>query len=251
MNDKITYSCTALDGMNKKGIIKPDADGYYTLVLGALDIHNSSGQFYSFDGSKAVFEESSSFMRRIKDGCLHGETGHPRKAPGMSTRDFISRVLDIDERNICCHFKDITIERSKVKDKNGRYVIAIIGKVKPAGPNGPALEAALQNPHQNVCFSIRSLTEDIVTPGSWTKNIKTCVTFDWVNEPGIHVAKKYYSPALESIDFTKDQFVDASRFGGRAVGMEDDSSNVTPITVLKDFGLINNPEKERPKSRDW
>ena len=30
-----SYSCTALVGSNKTGVLKPDADGYYTVVLGA------------------------------------------------------------------------------------------------------------------------------------------------------------------------------------------------------------------------
>jgi hypothetical protein len=237
-------------GSNKQGIIRPDSDGYYTVVLGALDFHNSAGQFYSFEGSKQVFEDSSSFMRRVQAGSLRGECGHPRKLPGMSTRDFISRVLDIEETNVSHHIKEITIERSKVKDKSGRPCVAIIGKVKPAGPKGSALQAAFENKHENICFSIRSLTEDVVSPGSWTKNIKTCVTFDWVNEPGIHVAQKYFSPALESRDFTKQQFVDVSRHGTLAMGMEDDS-HVSPIAVLKDFNMIQRPEHDRPRSMDW
>lgn len=234
MSDKITYSCTALAGKNKKGVLTPDADGYYTVVLGALDFHNSAGQFYSFDGSRQVFEESSTFMRRVARGALNGECGHPRPH-GMTNQQFVSRILDIDEKNISHHIKEVTLQRDTVKDDKGHYVVAIIGKVKPAGPKGPALEAALQNPDQNVCFSIRSLTDDVVSATQWTKNIRTCVTFDWVNEPGISVATKYHSPALESLAIAVEVVSQAA--GGMTVSMEDDSDVLTPAHVMRDFNL--------------
>lgn len=251
MQEKITYSCTALSGTNKKGILKPDADGYYEVVLGALDMHNNSGQFYPFQSAKHAFESSGSLMRRIQNGALKGECGHPRKLPGMSNRDFIGRVLDVYEPNVSHHIKEITLVRDKVKDKNGKYCIAIMGKVKPAGPRGPALAAALENPDENVSFSIRSLTQDEITPSSWTKHIKTVVTFDWVNEPGMHVANKYSAPGLESMDLLAEDFVAAEQHGSFAVGFEDDVV-VTPTRVLSDFDLINRqPKFDVPPSMNW
>lgn len=196
----VKYSCTALVGVNKKGELKPDADGYYTVVVGALDHYNSNGAYYPLAPAKALFEDSSSFMRRVKDGCCKAECGHPKPTPGMSNRDFINRVLTIEETRVCAHFKSFTLETQSVKGENGQPVVAIIAEVKPAGPMGPALKEALENKHENVCFSIRSLTQDFVNQSGVTiKNIKTIVTFDWVIEPGIAVAKKWHSPALEDM----------------------------------------------------
>lgn len=197
---RASFACTALLGTNKAGILRPDADGYYTLVLGALDIYNSGGAFYPYESAKQLFKESSSLMRRISNGALRGEYGHPRPN-GMNMRDFLGRVMDIYEPNVCCHIRKVWIDnKTSVRDERGRPVIAILGEVKPAGPMGPALQASLDNPSENVCFSIRSLTEDHTVAGTTYKNLKTIVTWDYVNEPGLSVAKKWHSPALESIE---------------------------------------------------
>ncbi len=199
-SQRASYACTALVGTNKAGSLKPNAEGYYTLVLGALNVFNSGGAYYPFESAKTLFKESSSLMRRIANGALRGEYGHPRKDPNMSMRDFIHRVGDIYEPNVCCHIRKVTIDYTSVKDEHGRPVIAIIGEVKPSGPMGHALKASLENPSENVCFSIRSLTQDNYVGGTLHKHLKTIVTWDYVNEPGLSVAKKWHSPALESME---------------------------------------------------
>ena len=45
----LVYQNTTLVGSTKTGMLKPDANGYYELVLGAFDYHNSSGAFYPLD----------------------------------------------------------------------------------------------------------------------------------------------------------------------------------------------------------
>lgn len=198
MPNTATYSCTALMGTNKVGILKPDVDGYYELVLGGLDVYNSAGAFYPLGPAKELFEASSSLQRRIKSGNLRGEYGHPKMIPGMSQRDFLARVMEIREDQVCCHFKEVTIVHN-VKDKDGRSTIAVIGKVKPSGPMGEALRASLENPHENVCFSIRSLTIDEYVGGRLIKTLKNIITWDYVNEPGIAIANKYCAPTLEKL----------------------------------------------------
>lgn len=193
-----SYCCTALLGTNKTGALRPDETGYYTLVVGALGVDNSVGDHYRAEPAKALFDDNSAFQRRIKDGSLYGETGHPRMVPGQNTRDFIARCMDVWETNVCCHFRRIWLEYGTVKDADGRPVIAIMAELIPAGPNGPALEKALRNSSQNVCFSIRSFTHNFVSGGRTYKDIKTIITFDWVLEPGISIAKKWFSPALEA-----------------------------------------------------
>ena len=92
-----TYQCTALMGTNKKGSLKCDADGYYNVVLGALDYYNSSGAFYAYEPAKKLFDQSSTLQRRITKGVLRGECGHPKFQPGQSKKDFMMRVLSIEE----------------------------------------------------------------------------------------------------------------------------------------------------------
>ena len=54
----INYSCTALVGSNKSGVLKPDADGYYTVVLGALNFFNSAGHYYPLEPAEKLFADS-------------------------------------------------------------------------------------------------------------------------------------------------------------------------------------------------
>lgn len=244
-----TYTCTALAGINKAGILKPDEDGYYDLVLGALDFHNASGAFYPLAPAKKQFEESSSLMRRVKKGVLVGECGHPRKLPGMSMHDFIARILDIDEKNISHHIREVRLEYNKVKDDAGRSVVAIMGKVRPTGPQGEALRDALNNKHHNVAFSIRSLTDDVITQTSHTKNIRSIVTWDWVTEGGISVAQKYHAPALESFSIDLNRLADEIEKSPYAVGME--SGKVDLRQILEDFDYKRKPSMEsRLNGRD-
>ena len=66
-----------------------------------------------------------------------------------------------------------------------------------------------KNPKENVCFSIRSFTDNSYSHGRVNKVLKNIITFDYVNEPGIHIAEKYKSPSLEAVEetvFSKEQF---------------------------------------------
>lgn len=196
--NKVSYSCTALMGTNKAGVLKPDEAGYYPLILGGLDVFNSAGAFYPLGPAKELFDSSSTLQRRIRSGNLRGEYGHP-KINGMNSREFMSRVLEIREENVCCHIREVTL-LDGVKDRNGRASVAIMGWVKPSGPMGNPLGESLENRHENVCFSIRSLTVDEYVRGVLTKTLKTVVTWDYVNEPGIAIANKYDAPTLEHLN---------------------------------------------------
>lgn len=201
---QVVFTNTALKSTQKQGKLTPDADGYYELVLGGLNTFNSGGQYYQLNGAEHLFEQSSIFMRRVNDGCLYAELGHPTKPMGASVRDWILRVLRIDEKNVVAHIKEIRLTDNEVKDESGQFVLAIVGKVKPFGPHAKVLADALTNACQNVCFSIRSLTEDVQQGGVVYKTLKTIVTFDMVIEPGIAYAKKWFAPSLEAF---KDTFI--------------------------------------------
>ena len=194
---KAVYRCTALVGVNKKGIVKADPDGYYDVILGAFDYYNTNGAFYAFEPAKKLLEESSILMRRVRKGVLHGERGHPKQLPGMSEDAFIRRALAIDETNISHHIKDIEIDSENVVDKSGKKIIAVRGRIKPFGPGGADLAASLENPHQNTCFSIRSFTTDVHEGLLHVKNVIEIITWDWVVEPGLAIANKFDFPSME------------------------------------------------------
>lgn len=219
----INFSCNILSGLKKQGVLKPDKDGYYTLPVGGLNVFNSNGSYYTYEGAKELFNNSSSFMRKVKNGCLKGETGHPSRLPGQSLDSFAARVMQIDEKNVCVHFSEIWLDFDNVVDADGKKVIAIMAKLIPSGPNGPALQKSLDNPKEEVCFSIRAFTEDHYLGGIKQRILREIVSFDHVGEPGISFAKKYYSPVLESkqeVSLSRENILHAINGSIDGVGME-------------------------------
>ena len=196
----VVYACTALQGTNKTGILKPLDDGYYRLVVGAFNVFNSAGQYYVLtEQTRALFDQSSTLQRRIADGALRSEYGHPRMLPGMKPSDFLNRILDIYEPNVCAHIRKVELDFNTIRDENGQLVAATIAEVKPTGPMGHSLAESLANPSENVCFSIRSLVKEQRIGGAVQKYVQAIVTWDYVNEPGISVARKWNAPGLENI----------------------------------------------------
>lgn len=199
----IKFTSTKLNASGKKGIVTPDSDGYYELIIGGLNVYNSIGEYYSLKGAKELFEQSSIFMRRIQNGNLKGETGHPKMLPGMSMNEYIDRMMKIEETNVCVHFKEVWLDEDYGKnrpDLGNKDLVAIMAKIKPVGPNGPALKEALDNPDQNVCFSVRGLTDDYYRNGKTIRVLRKIMCYDWVTEPGIHVSNKFDSPSLEGLE---------------------------------------------------
>lgn len=198
----VSFSSTYLAAKNKKGNLKPDSNGYYEVVVGGLNVYNSAGQFYTYNESAELFNNSS-FKRRIENGSLYSEVGHPVREPGMTDDQFLDRFLTIRETNISGHFNKVWLDHDSIKSPEGRPVVAIMAKVKPAGPFGPALKESLDNPDANTAFSVRGFTKDVNNAGRRDRILKTIITFDWVTEPGISIATKWSSPALESLTDTE------------------------------------------------
>lgn len=180
--------------------LKKDSDGYYEISLGALNIFNSAGAYYTLDKAKELFESSSSLMRRIENGALKAELGHPKRLPGMTMREYMNRILTIDIENIGAHIKSVELRETNVKDKGSKEnMVLIVGKIKPNGPKAQYLIDLLEDPDSNVAFSIRSLTNDKIINGIVVKTLRTIVTWDIVVEPGLHVATKWKSLGIEEL----------------------------------------------------
>lgn len=247
----VSFGCTALMGTNKRGTLTPNADGYYRVVLGALNHYNSRGQYYPRDVALPLFEASGSLMRRIATGNLRGECGHPRQLPGMSDRDYTARLHDIDEKNVAFHIRRIDLVDGE-RDEQGRPITLIIGEVRPsAGPQGIALKDALDNRSEDVCFSIRAFSQDFPSGGRYEKHLKQIVTWDWVNEPGLSAAHKWRSPSLESlvdIQISRESFMVALESQARA-GVAMESSAMLMQETLSALGW--NLPQTRPPSDRW
>ena len=218
----ITLSCTMLNGTGKVGDITPLDDGYYRIVVGAYNAFNSQGMYYDIGSVKHFFGETSPLMRQIQKGVLIGEWKHPKREHWMSDEDYVQRlrVSDIDRESHT--FRRITLEPGK--DEKGRPVYLVVAELKPSGPYGSYLQEKLDNPHQNVYFSVRSLTMDDLMRG--IKYTRELITWDCVAEGGIYVANKMMSPGIESfaeVEVTQSVLVNLERQQrkNRLQGLED------------------------------
>lgn len=203
MNDQIVFSYVRTGAENKQ--IKKDDKGYYFITLGAFNAYNRSGAFYLMDGVRDLVEnKSSSLNRRIRDGYLKGEAGHPNYESGMSKVEFYERNLKIEQTRISHHIRDIVFTDTKTPcGMPGKGNIVLVQAwLKPDGPLGDALKKSLDDPEQNVAFSIRCFTKDEMVNGTVIKQVVQIVTWDWVVEPGMKMANKFDTLNLESLDFT-------------------------------------------------
>lgn len=233
----VQFTCTTLAGTGKSGILPKDEFGYRTQPIGALNCFNSAGEYYPAAQAKALFEGSSAFMRRVSSGCLKAEEGHPKPAAGQSEESFIRRVLTIDEKNVCAHISSVYLDFDSVKDKNGKPVIAIMGKIKPAGPLAASLEDAYNNPREDVCFSIRAFTEDHTVAGCRQRTLVEVVTFDRVNEPGIATSRKYNAPALETLSDSRWSAESVRRAVKPMPGLAMESNIILPSNLFRLLGM--------------
>lgn len=245
MREPVTFESIRLRGTNKRGVLTPDEDGCYEICVGALNAFNHAEAYYVYEEAKHFFESNSSFMRKIQRGVVRCEYGHPKKEPGMSMMDFGDRLTRIEETRVCATIRKIWLLPGKLKDGKGRPVIAIMAKVMPSGPYGEVLKNQLETAAEQVCFSIRSFTEDWVDRGTVHKAIRQLITFDYVNEPGMYNAEKLLSPSLESVDsvtFTKGEIIESVK-RNETYGYSNENGGISTSELLQNFGLTRSSDK--------
>lgn len=211
MSASITFSAIRTSAKNTN--VKVDENGYYFVTLGAFNVFNGAGDFYLDEGAKDLIENKSHLLaRRLANGYLKGEAGHPQWAPGMTKAQFYARNLKIDLANSSHHIKDITLRETGEKSGvNGTgKVVVVEAWVKPTDNDlGRQLKADLDDPEINVAFSIRSFTKDQKISGINFKKLLNIITWDWVLEPGIKRANKWDTVATtvsaeSMVEFTMD-----------------------------------------------
>ncbi len=201
MGSLITYENTLLPATGKRGILKPiDASGYYAINLGGLDVYNESNAIYVAATAKDLFKSSSHLMRRINGGKLFNELGHPKREVGMTDDQYLIRILTVYENNACSHLRKIHLEEIHDPNlNNGKPFIRIIGEVKPMGQLGLLVEDTFKTADSDACYSIRSITNDQYIGGVRHKNLQEIATWDYVLEPGIRHATKYFTTSTEGL----------------------------------------------------
>jgi hypothetical protein len=192
-------TCTTLLGLGKKGILTPQSDGYYEVVLSALDYPNGVGAVYRRASAEKMLEQSGPLKRRISDGQQFGEWGHP-KSDGMNEQQAMARMYQVYEERTSHHFKSVWLEDKGLSDKHGRSFTGIMGLVRPQGELGNLLSQSFANEACNTAFSVRAITDNYLMRGTGKveKDFVDIVAWDAVNEPGLKPASKYQAPALES-----------------------------------------------------
>lgn len=202
MSEILNVTSTRLQAKGKQGVLKPNADGYYTMPIGGLEVCNSVGIYYtSGAGVRELFMDKDSMLQRLlSNGVLKGENGHPKQRPGEDDESYAARAMYPAEENTCVFFRRIWLDLEfgrKHPEYGNPNMIAIMGEFKPEGAKGHLLQAALDDPDQNVCFSIRSMSSDIRLNGKRVRAIREVITFDMVTLPGIAFATKWDAPTLE------------------------------------------------------
>ena len=206
MNHDIVISAKAPTS-GRETFVK-DSDGYYTVNLGGINVFNTRKEFYRHQNPDQLFSDpqggNNLFYKRLTSGYLIGEANHPSYTKGMSNLDWYSRNIKLAIENAAFHIKEIILNPisgvAPIPD-SGRPV-RVLGKIKPSGKHGAGLESMLQNPNQNVAFSVRCITDNKVINGYVVKDVISIITYDWVDAPGIPECNKWSTIAREDNDLT-------------------------------------------------
>lgn len=232
-----SYAALSLPGANKVSKMQADANGYYRMCLGGFNVCNDNGKFYPLtDTVKGMFAPGSIVRKRIDNGYMKAELGHP-DITGLSHIDILKRLAHIDPTRVCAHFADIQLDYRK--DEHGKEVVLVIGRVKPSGPYAESLRKQFDNPEENVCFSVRSFSKNGMYQGKAATLITDILTYDAVTEPGIRFATQFNTVSLEGanhlmslhdISFTEKDFAEAMR---DSHGYSQESNIISNLKMIK------------------
>lgn len=193
---------------------------------------------------------SSDLMERVSKGRLYGEWGHPVMEPGMTTREFLLKLLIIHDAHMSHHIKKVEVEDGATNHDGSPCALVHLW-VKPFGPHADIIQTMLENGEQDGCFSLRSICVDKNDPatGKLIKVVAKIITWDGVGEPGKEVASKRYSPAVESRhEFTRQDVIDALHMcDNQGAGLESVKADV--LSLAEEFNLPRNIIKAVENSR--
>jgi hypothetical protein len=192
----MSYGNIALPSSGKQGILKKLDSGYVEIILGAFGTFGNGDWLYDTASAMKVFNSDPDFRRMLEAGRLKSEWGHPVRPPGLTDAEWFIRICTIYEPNVSSHIRRVTPSFDTIVDAKGRKVVAIIGEVKGSGPHSREFNESLENPHEDVNYSIRCFAEKNFSNS--TKYMKKIVNWDSVTDPGVPIANKYATPSMES-----------------------------------------------------
>jgi len=202
---------TKIADMDVNKTYEVSEDGYYKIRLGKLNAFNRQGIYYRVRDLDKVIGPGSTFYNRITEGYLRAEVNHPEaireaakiKNPRERVRALMRAIMFINLENVCAHIKEVTfVPTGKAERGFNAEIIDVYGWVKPSGPKKDILQSALDNPSENVAFSIRSLVRNTYENGIMIKDVIDISTWDYVYEPGVAGASKWGGAGIEDMDYS-------------------------------------------------
>ena len=192
--------------VGKYGKVTKNENGAYNVIVGAVEIYNTNGDFYEYTPLvRSLFAKGSPLMQRVEAGEVEIENNHPRPTFGMEEGVWLQRLLHIEKDNVCGVFRSITMDENTTTIPNfPKPVYLIRATVEPSGKLGNLLEKDLNDPSNDTAFSIRSFSNVRLVGPTKVNELKLIVTFDKVGRPGVPVAKKSMWSTLESCGMTVD-----------------------------------------------
>jgi hypothetical protein len=208
MSQIITFENTLLANAGKRGSLKPmDSSGYYRMNAGGFNIPNRHGVTYPInDYLRECMREGSDLDRRIKEGQVYCELGHPPqyylllingqvvRKPITELFEWINRLRTIDMDNVCGHIRKI----HWIMESGDRGPVYNDVEIIPFGPKGEFLAQSLPNPDINTALSIRTVTKP-QNFGDKERQVDYWSTYDAVIDQGIYRACKHLTAGLESL----------------------------------------------------
>lgn len=209
MSNVFTYGNIELAKAANKGIITPDADGYYRIAGGGFNTPNRLGITYKMN--QYLLEcleegpnpgQGSDLRRRLDRGEVYMEMNHPvqwfyEKIDGKIVRTqitdvmmWINRLKTIDMDRVCAAVSDIVADFSQFNRSTLTGPVLFDILTKPFGPFGQYFQENLDTPKMGTAVSIRTVTSPQQF-GDRTRNVEYWTGLDWVPEPGFAEATKY------------------------------------------------------------
>jgi len=99
---------------------------------------------------------------------------------------------------------------------------------------------------------VRGITEDSYQNGKTIRVLKNIITYDWVGEPGIAVAERWHSPALETIEEKVLSIKDIEKVSNKRfkLGLAKENSSVI-MTETLDLIKPRMTSSKEPKYIQW
>jgi len=245
---------------------KPDKDGYYEITVGNGNKFSLDGSYFKAEGAINILKDkNSSINKLLSSGYLKGELGHPKKGLNESDKAFNHRNTIIREDNVSHFIKEVSAIETNVNENFGGFgnIVDFVVKLKPAGPHGPALKEALEDPDQNVAFSVRAFSVRSYIGNTIVYDNVAIITWDWVGNPGMAVANKWDTIRTNQDGDTVMAFMEPSLdydiniydvMDGKSVEecFSCTSLSDSSRTVLKEaFGKVNNMGNDHTALFNW